>query len=78
LLRRNKECNCVNETEQPQNDKSCQPIGIAASDNLLKEIIAIIHRRTARLTNKPQCLDVRSATIFSKHGSSLSLIVVPL
>ena len=78
LLRRNKKRDRINETEQAQNDKSSQPVGISGRQKLLKEIIAIIHRRTARLTNKLQCLDVRSATIFSKHGSSLSLIVVPL
>src|ERR1700680_5138111 len=72
LLRRNKECDCVNETEQPQNNKARQPVGISGRQKLLKKIIAIIHRRTARLTNKLQRLDgfgVRSVTSFSKRGA---------
>src|ERR1700680_2839385 len=72
LLRRNKECDCVNETEQPQNNKARQPVGISGRQKLLKKIIAIIHRRTARLTNKLQRLDgfgVRSVTSFSNRRS---------
>jgi hypothetical protein len=72
LLRRNQKRDRINETEQAKNNKARQPVGIAARHNLLKEIIAIIHRRTARLTNKLQRLDgfgARSTTIFSKRGS---------
>ena len=52
LLRRDQKRERVNKTEQAQNDEPCEPVSISAREKRLKEIIAIIHCRSARLTSK--------------------------
>jgi hypothetical protein len=39
-------CDRINKSEQPQNDETCQPIGIAAREKLSEKIL-LIHREDA-------------------------------
>ena len=45
LLGSNQKRNCINETQQSQNNESRQPIGISACEKLLEKIL-IIHSGT--------------------------------
>ena len=47
LLRRNKKCDRVNETEQSQNDKTGESIFISAGKNLSQTISVIVHLSNA-------------------------------
>ena len=43
LVGRDQKCECVNETEQPQDEKTSEPLGIPAREKSLERIRWIAH-----------------------------------